>query len=66
LDYLRKLSTGLDRAFYLVDVAFADIPLKAIPSELDKYMKVSSQSLNLLANRLFVPANKVVLNIRIR
>jgi predicted Zn-dependent peptidase len=66
LDYLQRLSTGLDRALYLVDAAFADIPLQALPSELEKYMKVSSQSLNLLVNRLFVPGNKVVLNIRVR
>jgi zinc protease len=66
LDYLQRLSTGLDRALFLTDAAFADFPLQALPSELEKYMKVSSQSLNLLVNRLFVPSNKVVLNIRIR
>jgi len=66
LDYLRRLSTGRDRAFFIADAAFSDIPLQSIPAELEKYMKVSSQSLNMLVNRLFVPANKVVLNIRIR
>jgi predicted Zn-dependent peptidase len=66
LDYLQRLSTGLDRALFLADAAHADIPLQALASELDKFMKVSSQSLNLLANRLFIPGNRVILNIRTR
>jgi len=65
-DYIRLLTTNMDRALFLADAAFADIRLDALPAELDKYLRVSPQNLIILANRLFVPANKVILNIRVR
>jgi predicted Zn-dependent peptidase len=63
-DYLRRLSSGLDRALYLVEASFAGVPVQTLSSELDNHMRVSAQSVNGLMSRLFVPRNKVVLNIR--
>jgi zinc protease len=64
MDYLRRLSRGLDRAIFLTEAAFDNMPTSALSSELDKYMRVNAQSLNGLMPRFFVPQNKVVLNIR--
>jgi predicted Zn-dependent peptidase len=66
MDYLRRLSTPLDRALFLADAAFENIPISSLSAELDRHMKVSAQSLNSLMVRLFIPSNMVVLNIRNR
>ena len=66
MDYLRRLSTPLDRALFLADAAFDNIPIPSLSAELDQYMKVSAQSLNSLMVRLFIPSNMVVLDIRNR
>jgi zinc protease len=66
MDYLRRLSTGLDRALFLAEAAFDNIPAETLSSELDKHMRVSAQSLNSLMTRFFIPRNQVVLNIRNR
>jgi zinc protease len=66
MDYLRKLSTRLDRALYLVDAAFNDVPISSLSSELDRYMRVNPQTLNSLMSRFFVPRNRVILNLGAR
>jgi zinc protease len=64
MDYLRRLSTGLDRALFLAEAAFDNVPTSVLSSELDQYLRVTAQSLNSLTARLLVPQNKVVLNIK--
>jgi predicted Zn-dependent peptidase len=64
MDYLRKLSTGLDRALFLAEAAFDNVPTSVLSSELEQYLRVTAQSLNSLTARLLVPQNKVVLNIK--
>jgi len=64
MDYLRRLSTGLDRALFLAEAAFENMPTSVLSSELDRYMKVNAQNLNGLMPRFFLPQNKVVLNIK--
>ncbi|HYA48939.1 MAG TPA: pitrilysin family protein [Burkholderiales bacterium] len=66
MDYLRRLSSTLDRGLFLADAAFDSVPVSELSSELDRYMKVSAQSINSLMTRLFVPSNMVILNIRNR
>jgi zinc protease len=66
MDYLRRLATGLERALFLAEAAFDDVPARSLSLELEKHMRVNPQGLNSLMNRLFIPRNKVVLNIRIR
>jgi len=66
MDYLRRLSTTLDRALFLTDAAFADVALPELAAEFERHMKVSPQSIYSLAVRLFVPSNLVVVNIRNR
>jgi zinc protease len=64
MDYLRRLSTTLDRALILAEADFAEIPIAELASDLDRHMKVSPQSVNSVMTRLFVPSNLVILNIR--
>lgn len=64
MDYLRRLSSTLDRGLLLADAAFDGIPVSELSFELDRYMKVSAQSVNSLMTRLFIPSNMVILNIR--
>ncbi|MGZ4887501.1 MAG: hypothetical protein ACXVJK_06745, partial [Candidatus Aminicenantales bacterium] len=64
MDYLRRLSRGLDRALFLAEAAFDNMPTSVLSSELDRYMRVNAQNLNSLLSRFFVPQNKVVLNIK--
>lgn len=64
MDYLRRLSSTLDRGLFLADAAFNGVPVSELSSELDRYMKVSAQSVNSLMTRLFIPSNIVILNIR--
>jgi zinc protease len=66
MDYLRRLSTRLDRALYLADAAFNEIPISSLSGELDKYMRVNPQTLNSLMSRFFVPQNRVILNLGTR
>ncbi len=66
MDYLRRLSTTLDRALFLTEAAFATAPLPELATELEQYMKVSPQSIYSLAVRLFVPSNLVIVNVRNR
>jgi predicted Zn-dependent peptidase len=66
LDYLRRLATRLDRALYLAEAAFEGVPAQALASQLEQHMRVNAQSMNGLVNRLFVPQNKVVLNVRVK
>ena len=64
MDYLRRLSRGLDRALFLAEAAFDNMPTSVLSSEMDSYMRVNAQNLNSLLSRFFVPQNKVVLNIK--
>lgn len=66
LDYLRRLASRVDRALYLAEAAFEDVPVQALASQLEQHMRVNPQAMNSLVNRLFVPRNKVVLNVRVR
>ncbi len=66
MDYYERMSNTLDRALYLVDAAFSDVPLDALSSELGKYMRVTPQNLYSLANRFFNPQNMVILNLGTR
>jgi predicted Zn-dependent peptidase len=64
MDYLRRLSTGPERAIFLAEAAFDSFSVDTLSSELDRHMRVSAQSLNSLVTRFFIPRNKVVLDIR--
>jgi len=64
MDYLRRLSRGLDRALFLAEASFDNMPTSVLASELDGYMRVNAQNLNGLLSRFLVPQNKVVLNIK--
>ncbi|HVP89943.1 MAG TPA: pitrilysin family protein [Terriglobales bacterium] len=66
MDYLRRLSTTLDRALFLTGSAFADVTVSELAAELERHMRVSPQNIYSLAVRLFVPANLVVVNVRNR
>ena len=61
--YLRRLSTRLGRALFLVDAAFSGKPLDTLNGELDKYMRVNPPTLQSLVTRHFVPQNKVVVEL---
>ncbi len=62
-DYLRRLSTTLGRALFLVDTVLSDVPLESLPDDLDEYMRVPSQILKNFAQRYCVPENLVILNV---
>jgi zinc protease len=66
VDYLRRISTRLDRALYLVDAAFNGVPFETLSTELDRYMRVDPQTLRNAANRFFIPENRVILNLKTR
>ncbi len=63
MDYLRRLSTGQDRAVVLIEAAFSDRPLDSLTDELDRHYRVSSSSLANLVARYFVPSNRAVLRL---
>jgi zinc protease len=66
LDYLRRLSTRLDRALFLVEAAFDNVPFSSLSTDLDKYMRVNPQTLNSLMSRFFIPQNRVILDLGTR
>jgi predicted Zn-dependent peptidase len=66
MDYLRRLSTRLGRAFFLIDTAFSGRPLDATGAELEGCLRVSSTALTSLVGRHIVPRNKVVLELEQR
>jgi hypothetical protein len=66
MDYLRRLSTRLGRAFFLIDTAFSGRPLDAMGAELEGCLRVSSTALTSLVGRHVVPRNKVVLELEQR
>jgi zinc protease len=66
MDYLRRLSTRLGRAFFLVDAAFSGRPMDAIDADLEGCLRVSPTSLTSLATRHVVARNKVILELEQR
>lgn len=66
MDYLRRLGNGLERALFLADAAFDEVPTSDLSTELDRHMRVTAQGLNGLVSRVFMPRNQVLLNIRNR
>jgi zinc protease len=66
MDYLRRLSTRLGRALFLVEVAFSGQPLDAIDAELEGCLRVSPTALTSLVSRHVVPRNKVILELEQR
>jgi len=65
-DFMRQMASRVDRALFLIDLAWRGNPLDSPSAELEKYMKVESQSILSLAVRHFVPAKRVLLNMGIR
>ena len=63
MDYLRRLSVGIDRALLLTEAEFAGTPPEAILSELDKCLSVTPHALISVINRHFVPRNRVILKL---
>jgi zinc protease len=63
MDYLRRLSTRLGRALFLVDAAFSGRPVDAIGAELEGCLRVSPTTLTSLVVRHVVPRNKVILEL---
>jgi len=66
MDYLRRLSTRLGRALFLVDAAFSGKPMEPIDAELEACLRVSPTSLTSLVGRHVIPRNKVVLELEQR
>jgi len=66
MDYVRRLSTRLGRALFLIDAAFSGRSLDLLRAELEACLKVSPAALTSLANRHVVPRNKVVLELEQR
>lgn len=66
MDYLRRLSTRLGRALFLVDAAFSGKPMEVIGAELEGCLRVSPTALTSLVVRHAVPRNKVVLELEQR
>ena len=64
MDYLKKLGSGMDRALFLVDAAFSNLPIESLVADLDKYMRVTPENLKSLVIRQFIPQHRVILNLR--
>lgn len=61
-DFLSRMSSRLERSLYLIDLAWQGKAPDSLAAELEQYMKVAPQSILSLANRHFIPANMVILN----
>ncbi len=66
MDYLRRLSSVLDRALLLTDAVFSNVPPESLLSELDHYMRVTPFDVIAMVNRQFMARNKVILNLGTR
>ena len=66
LEVFLGLGRGLDRALFLAEAAFENIPTRDLSADLDRHMRVTPQGLNGFAARFFLPENQVLLNLRNR
>jgi predicted Zn-dependent peptidase len=66
MDYLRRVSTRLGRALFLVESAFAGRPLDGLGDDLENCLRIGPASLISLANRHLLSRNKVILEIEPR
>ena len=66
MDYLRRVSTRLGRALFLVDAAFAGRPLDGLGDDLENCLRIGPASLISLASRHLLSRNKVILEIEPR
>ena len=60
-NYVSLYSTTLDRALFLAESFLSRGSLDHLPSELDKYLKVTSGEIIGVMNRYFVPENRILL-----
>lgn len=65
-DYLRRTSTSLDRAIFLIEQFIESGIISPPAEELENYMRVNASMILRAAVRHFLPDNAVVLNVRIR
>ncbi len=63
MEYAMRLSTSLGRALYLADAVLADIPVGAIPGELDRHLRINPETISNLVQRHFQENNRVVLRL---
>jgi len=66
MDYIRQYATFLERALFLTDTFLANGTMDRLPSELNRYLKVSAIELIGVANRYFTSENRILLNIKIK
>jgi predicted Zn-dependent peptidase len=65
-DFLRRVSSRLERAVMLAEMAVEERPFESFEAELERYLKVGPQQLLSLAGRGLVPEKRVVLNLAVR
>jgi zinc protease len=63
MDYLERLSVGIERALLLTEAVFSGNPPESVLSELDRCLSVTPQTVISVVNRLFVPRNRVILKL---
>lgn len=65
-DYFGRSATTLDKAIFLSETVLALKDLNDLPSELDKYLRVTPQVLVGLANRYFTRENAIITTVSTR
>jgi len=66
MDYIRQYATFLERALFLTDAFLARQTMDHLPSELNRYLQVSTTDIIGVVNRYFTSDNRILLNIKIK
>jgi predicted Zn-dependent peptidase len=66
MDYVSRYTTFLERALFLTDTYLTQGTMELLPSELNRYLGVSSIDIIGVINRYFVSDNRILLNIKIK
>jgi len=66
MDYIRRYNTSLGKALFLTENFLSRQTLDDLPSELNKYLKVTPIDITRVINRYFTPDNRILLSIKIK
>jgi hypothetical protein len=66
MDYIRQYATFLERALFLTDAFLARRTMDHLPSELNRYLQVSTIDIIGVVKRYFTSDNRILLNIKIK